>query len=93
MKYKYFGYDPDSGFETFTTAKEAKEYAQDAIDWYRDHADEGWDEAVNSVCWGEIKQQTVMTDEKTIKEAEEDLGLILDTAICSGYADYGLEDM
>lgn len=93
MKFKYFSYCPESGFETHQTKKEAEKSAQESIDYFRDYADEGWDEAVNNVCWGEINQHTVMIDQKTIKEAEEDLGLILDTANVAGYADYGLEDL
>ncbi len=91
-QYKHFSYCPESGFETHITETLAKECAEESINYFRDHADEGWDEAVNQVCWGEIKQETVMTDKKTIKEAEEDLGLIFDTANVSGYADYGLVD-
>lgn len=92
MNYKYFGYCPDAGFELFLTEKEAKQYAQDAVDWFRDEALEGWSEEVTNVCWGELKQETVITDRKTIKEAEEELGLSL-PAYVSGYVDYGLKDI
>lgn len=91
-QHKYFSYCPESGFETFITAKEAEVSANESIDYFRDHADEGWDESVSQVCWGEIKQEVRVVDSKTIQEAEEDLGLILDTAVVSGYTDYGLVD-
>lgn len=93
MEYKYFAYCPDSGFETFQTREEAEKYAQEAIDWFRDSASEGWNEEVSGVCWGEIKQETVMTCCKTVKEAEEELGVIIDATCYSGYADYGLKDV
>ena len=93
MKFKYFSYCPESGFETHTTAKEAEKSAQDSIDYFRDYASDGWDEHVEGVCWGEIKQHTVITDRKTLKEAEEELGLTFDSAEVSGYVDYGLEDV
>ncbi|CAH9013455.1 conserved hypothetical protein [Vibrio phage 424E50-1] len=91
-QYKYFSYCPETGFETYVTAKEAETSANEAIDYFRDHADEGWDESVNQVCWGEIKQETVITDEKSIKEAEEDLGLTFNHPEVIGYVDYGLVD-
>lgn len=49
---EFFAYDPECGFETFKTEAEAKKYAQDSIDSYREEASEGWSELVNNVCWG-----------------------------------------
>lgn len=56
---KYFGYDPENGFETFHTAEEAKNYAQGSIDDYRGISCDGWSEEVENVCWGEINQVSV----------------------------------
>lgn len=92
MSYKYFAYCPDSGFETFKTEEEAIKYAQDAVDWFRDGASEGWDESVAQVCWGKILQEAKIVDEMSTKEAEEKLGIII-SADCSGYCDYKLEDL
>lgn len=92
MKYKYYGYCPDSGFETFETENEAIRYAQDSIDYYRNCASEGWDENVNFVSWGEIKQTVVMFDEMSIEEAQEQKGITV-SSCCSGYCDYKLEDL
>ncbi len=88
MKYKFFGYCPDGGFETFETKKEAIEYAQESIDHFRDEACEGWSEEVSGVCWGEIKQETVKFDEKTNEEAAKDGIFISDAS--DGYCDYKL---
>lgn len=63
-KLKFFGYDPDNGFELFETAEQAINYANDAIDYYRGESCDGWDEQVEQVCWGELKQETVMIDKK-----------------------------
>lgn len=57
----YFVYSADSGFETFATSAEAEAVAEDIINQYREDAcDDGWDEDVESVCWGNISQQAKM---------------------------------
>ncbi len=86
--YKYFGYCPESGFETFETKKEAKGYALSSIDYFREEASEGWPDEVSNVCWGEIKEVTMKCNEQTISEAEKE-GLNI-SDICSGYCDYQL---
>lgn len=57
MKDKYFMYDVDAGFETFSTEEDAKAAAEESIDTYRKAAvDEGWNEDVDSVCWGKVSE-------------------------------------
>jgi len=80
---KFFAYDPDTGFELFETANEAESHAQDAIDMYREEASEGWPEAVDGVCWGELKQRSEML---TLNACDEE-------DIDREYADYRLEDV
>lgn len=56
---KYFAYSADNGFEIFNTAAEAEEAAQRVIDMHREDAYvDGWDEDVETVCWGEISQKS-----------------------------------
>jgi len=55
MKYKYFAFDEEAGFETFETEVEATEYAEECIQCYRDNAGEGWAEMAANVCWGKIE--------------------------------------
>ncbi len=82
MTKRYFAYDPDGGLETFVTEQEAIAFANKVIDDYRDAADDGWDDLVEQVCWGEIKQKAVMDNQKPGPG----------TAFC--YAcDYGLADL
>lgn len=90
MSYDYFCYDPDTGFETYNTPEGAKQAAEDAIDFYRDNAAEGWNEEVCGVCWGKINQRTVETLSLSIKEAENQ-GIYLPKG-CGGFSDYGLID-
>lgn len=90
MSYKYFCYDPVTGFETYKTDGEAKQAAEDAIDYYRYNADEGWNEEVSGVCWGEIKQYTKCIMELTVTEAKEE-GYYVPSGV-SGISDYGLSD-
>lgn len=61
----YFAYDPDAGFEQFNTEAEAMDFAQVAIDAYREVAGDGWDEDVENVCWGVVHgtTQQVAVDE------------------------------
>ncbi|MGL5480363.1 MAG: hypothetical protein ACRDC7_00605 [Aeromonas veronii] len=82
MMKRYFAYDPDSGFETFDTEQEAIDFANGVIDDYRDAADEGWDEMVEQVCWGEVKQVARMDSKKPGPE----------TAFCYS-CDYALGDL
>lgn len=57
----YFVYSADNGFETFATAAEAESAAEDIINQYREDAcEDGWDEDVESVCWGNISQKAKM---------------------------------
>lgn len=63
MTNKYFVYSADNGFETFSMASEAEAVAEDIISQYREDAyDDGWDDDVESVCWGEISQKAAMID-------------------------------
>lgn len=49
---QFFAYSNEIGFELLNTADEARAFAQQEIDEYRDNAAEGWDEAVEKVRWG-----------------------------------------
>lgn len=84
-EYKFFMYEPDNGFETYKTAEEAKAAAQDAIDYYRADAGDGWPEEVEQVCWGEIKQETIQVG---LRPREED-----DPGSCEMICDYQLTDI
>lgn len=61
----FFAYSSDHGFETYKTAPEAKDAAGNMID---DFLFDGWDEEVNSVCWGEVKGNAVMANKKPAPE-------------------------
>jgi hypothetical protein len=55
---EYFVYSSDNGFETFATAAEAEAVAEDLISKYREDAyEDGWDDDVESVCWGRVSQK------------------------------------
>lgn len=66
---RFFMYDPDSGFEIYPTAEQAKSAAEEAIDYYRGDAIDGWPDEVAQVCWGEIKQESQQTG---LRPREED---------------------
>ena len=91
MSSKYFSYCGDSGFDEHDTEEEAIKAANEYIDYYRDSASEGWDEAVTEVKWGIIEQHTVVIDEKPAEQARDD-GVAM-SADCSQWSDYGLRDV
>jgi hypothetical protein len=72
MQDKYFSYDPEAGFETHDSEEKAKAAAAESLQDYRDNAGEGWDELVEQVCWGEIKQITVMGEKTPAEHPEYD---------------------
>ena len=63
MIMKYFSYDPSDadGLELHNTADEAKLRAQSCIPEMLD-CDGRWEERVNLVCWGEIREIATKTD-------------------------------
>ena len=88
---KYFSYDSDTGFEAHATKDEAVKAANDMIDYYRDNASEGWSDEVDSVCWGEIKQQS--TSSEPIELTDELRSELIVSPDCSHIVDYSLEDL
>lgn len=88
---KYFSYDPEGdGFTLHATAEEAQKHAENDLACHREFSCEGWCDSVQQVCWGEIKQRTVMVREMKKEEAEH-AGIYFDNsfdAIC----DYELKD-
>ena len=62
---QFFAYSHEIGFELLNTAEDARSFAQQEIDEYRDNAAEGWDEAVENVRWGVVlgkAEQIPITD-------------------------------
>lgn len=72
MKYPFFSYDPEDGFDIHKTKEEAIAACNLAIDGYRDIAGDGWDECVELICWGEIKQRATVCDIHHVKVNEDD---------------------
>lgn len=62
----YFAYDTDGGFTNHDTAERAQKEAQDAIEYFRESACDGWSDEVDSVCWGAIMQQAEKVDERPV---------------------------
>ncbi|WP_158686374.1 hypothetical protein [Cronobacter sakazakii] len=83
--YRFFMFDPENGFETYKTAEEAKAAAEEAIDYYRGDAGDGWHDEVEQVCWGEIKQETQQFDLRPLNAEDE--------SCCDMICDYALKDI
>lgn len=60
IRYKFFCYCPNEGFEVFETLDEAIDDANERIQGYLDHA---WSEDVTGVCAGKITHRAKMCDQ------------------------------
>lgn len=71
--FKYFSYDPSDadGLELHNTADEAKLRAQSCIPEMLD-CDGRWEERVNLVCWGEVKETATKTNVRPDPSGEYD---------------------
>ena len=100
----YFSFGED-GFKTHETPEAAEAAANAEIEWFRADASDGWPEAVERVCWGEIRQHAavVSTEEACSEEACEygDAPDLAPVKPCNGHhrrdidqiIDYGLVDV
>jgi len=86
---KFFSYCPDAGFETHDTVEEAKKAADDSIDYFRDNAVDGWSEEVDQVCWGEVKEQSTVGNQRSKEDAAKE-GIVVSSA-CDYVCDYALQ--
>lgn len=80
----FFSYDHEDGIEFHETAEEAKARAEKALDMDRDVAEDGWDDNVTDICWGEVKGRVVETMRRpTTPEDNTD---------CEEWVDYAMQD-
>lgn len=84
---RFFSNNPDGrGLVFHETDKEAQKQANEALEAYRENAsDEGWDDNVGDVCWGEVRQ-IATASETPAEEGETFNGELIDF-----YVDYQLE--
>ena len=66
----YFSYGSEFSFECHKTAEEAIAAAEAAIDDYRGDACDGWNEEVESICWGVIIQQATKVGERKKRKCD-----------------------
>ena len=63
----WFSFDPGgSGMEFHDTEEAARKEAEEAFEFYKGEAPDGWFEEVESVCWGEVRQR--VTEKKRIEK-------------------------
>lgn len=80
----WFSFDCENGIAFHDTEAEAKARAEESFDQARDFADEGWDENVTDICWGEVrgKVNEVPGSLRSPKpEDRTDFDLIIDYAL------------
>jgi hypothetical protein len=75
----WFSYSRDEGFQLHATADEARRAAYTEMEAHRHLAlEDGWDEGVEEVCWGELHGKAVVTQQADrpfdidINESEHD---------------------
>lgn len=59
----FFSYDGQD-FETHNTEQEARDAAEDALEFFRSEASDGWDDESMHVCWGRLMQTVQVTRER-----------------------------
>ncbi len=70
---RFFSYDDlGDGYVEHETAEEARAAASAAIEWATDD-DDGWDEdAVLGICWGEIRERSVIKNRRELTSEEKE---------------------
>lgn len=74
----YFAFDPQGSMDTYKTLSEAKDSAQESVDWYRDNIDDCWDDSVEQVCYGVILGKVVQTESRIPEPDEGEADEIVD---------------
>lgn len=68
---KYFSYDPNgNGFLFHSSSDEAKKATENAFKEEKELASEGWNEGIEEICWGEIKQRVVECERRKATDEE-----------------------
>lgn len=71
MTARWFSYDPDTGFDVHDTEQAAQLAAEECIEYYREQAGDGWNENVESICWGVISQEAVRVSSVPVKLVDD----------------------
>ena len=82
---KYFSYYPGGEFKFHETASQAQNAIEEALDYERSEAHEGWSDNMEQYCWGEIKQRVIETMRRP--RTDDDTFVSSD---CDTIVDYGL---
>lgn len=84
----WFSYSAEMGLKTHATEAEAMASAESELHEYREHADEGWPEGVESVCWGRLHGMAVLAkiDEMAADDPRREEG-------CSEIHEYDLAEV
>lgn len=79
----FFSWDPqEREFCEHETAEQAKDSAEEVLQFFRDEAGDGWDEEVHNIVWGQIIGRVVQTKNEPAPEGSE----------FDSIADYGFID-
>lgn len=73
---RYYVFDGDS-FDTYDTLEEAKAKAEDALQWCRDEAPEGWPPQTEQISYGQVIGEVV----ETMRRPKDETDIGVDSAI------------
>lgn len=62
---EWYSYDPDCGYEEHDTEAEARAAAEQALEYRRDVAGEGWAEDTDQIVWGRVMGRAMPTTTHT----------------------------
>ena len=85
---RFFSYDPNDRIRFHATAEEAKAEAEYALELYREEAGDGWDENVDEIMWGEIKELVQETSRRPYDPKKDGH---IDSTLCDEVVEYDLK--
>jgi len=88
----WYVYDPDIGYDTYSTPEEAEKAAEESLETYRDASSDGWHEDVSAIAWGLLVPygEARQVNKKDAPEGS-DFDYICDYQLCSVPGDDPLE--
>ena len=71
---RWYAYDPDAGYEEYTSADLAKASAEASLDKCRDLAPDGWPEGVEQIAWGRLIPYGVVQQTNVVEPEDDETG-------------------
>ena len=88
-------YWSDDGEDVYfhDTADEAIAKCEEALEWHRDNASEGWPEEIENICWGKVLGHVVESERREHLPTCNSEDCDEDCPVQSTYVDYELVEL